>query len=91
MKFFRTMSICSLLLTSAASHAMQLSDFIDKNESAEKAQWEAKNPGLIYNGCSPLRPELKPGYVRDADGRVVLASTIVKNATHNASKDDCRK
>lgn len=85
------MSICSLLLSSMAAHAMmepvtEKSFSQWKQEDEKKAQWEEEHPGQIYQSlCNPVH-KLKPGYVLDKSGAVVAAATIVNNETQNAPK-----
>lgn len=87
MKLLRYMSICSLLSSSLAIHAMEewrqqeelklqqeMAEW--KEREARKEKWEAQNPGEYYNECGVGR-SLKPGYVFDESGHAVPSSQLI--------------
>jgi len=57
-----------------------------EHEAEQKEQWEAEHPGQVYQGCSPIR-KLKPGYVIDKAGHVVLAATANNKQTNSAADE----
>lgn len=90
MKLLRAMSVCSLLLSSIATHAMTFTKADmerSDHQAEEKKQWEAAHPGQVYQqGCDPVR-KLKPGYVWDpVTHKAVLAATVKQT---NSAADEC--